>query len=102
MSQNIGTLIAATARTTSDRDRFPVAIVNECKGGLQSFGSLAERDAIFPERREWGMIVVISNISQTTAFCLTYNHVSIDISDNSNWVEVSGFSPLLSIDGGTY
>ena len=102
MAQNIGTLIAATARTTSDQDRFPVAIANECKGGLQSVGSISERDAIFLERREWGMVVIVSNILETKAFCLQYNHVNIDISDNSNWVEIPGFAPLTLIDGGHY
>jgi hypothetical protein len=102
MAQNIGTLIAATARTTSDQDRFPVAIANECKGGSHTVNSVAQRDAIFIERREWGMIAIVSNIAETKAFCLQYNHVNADISNNLNWVEIPGFSPLTLIDGGLY
>ncbi len=98
MAQNIGTLIAATAKTMSDRDRFPVAIANDCRGGLQSVSSLAERDLIFPERREWGMVVVITDGS--ALFCLVYNHINTDISNNLNWMEIPGLSPL--IDGGTF
>jgi hypothetical protein len=100
MAINIGTLLAATARTPSDQDKFPIALANECKGGLHNLNSISERDSIPAERREWGMIVTVSD--QLKTFMLQINYANSDISDNLNWVEIPGFQPITNIDGGIF
>lgn len=51
----IGTLIIAAIRPQSDTDTFPSVHSNEALGGHHTAATLAERDAIPPERRLEGM-----------------------------------------------
>jgi hypothetical protein len=79
MATNIGTLLAATARTPSDQDKFPIALSNECKGGLHNVLSIAARDQIPSERREWGMVVTVAAEFQTTTFMLLMNYADLGL-----------------------
>jgi hypothetical protein len=59
MANNIGTLVPDSVRPISDQDTYPVAFNSELKGGFKIVSTTTERDAIFAERREVGMLVKV-------------------------------------------
>lgn len=59
MANNSGTLTTSTIRPFSDQDTFPIAFNSELKGGYRTVSTIVERDAIFQERREAGMLVKV-------------------------------------------
>ena len=91
MSQNIGTLITSAIRPNDTLDPIASAYANEIKGGLHGYATLAERDNLIVERREWGMLVVVyaDNISNSNnkTYQLKYGYSNADILNNSNWLE---------------
>lgn len=61
MANNIGTLIAAPVRPVAEADTFPTHYGNEGKGGCHNYASVAERDAIPPDRLYDNMIASVGN-----------------------------------------
>lgn len=97
MAQNIGTLVSAAVRPNDSNDPIASAFQSEIKGGLHAYETLAERDAIILERREWGMIVNVYNdpfIDNNAQWELKYNFSAPDLSDNNNWVKIES-APVL-------
>jgi hypothetical protein len=95
MALNTGTLISSAIRPVDSLDTIATAYASEIKGGLHSYATLSERDSIIFERREWGMMVnVYSDVtpSNNKTYQLSYNYVSTNIMDNTNWKEFSGGS----------
>ena len=93
---NIGTLVGAAIRPINYADQIASAYSFEINGGLHSYETIAQRDQIIRERRDWGMLVnVYNNVSDTTknkTYQLKYNAVNTDIMNNNNWVVFSGGS----------
>jgi hypothetical protein len=90
MSQNIGTLITSAIRPNDSLDPIASAWGNEIKGGHHVYSTLAERDAIILNRRDWGMLVTIYNDvtpSNNKTYQLSYNYSNTNISDNGNWIQ---------------
>jgi hypothetical protein len=91
MSQNIGTLVTAAIRPNDSLDLIATAFANEVKGGHHGYATLAERDALITERREWGMFVSVYNDGANNGvYKLEYNYFDTDINNNANWVAFSG------------
>ena len=93
MSQNTGTLISAAIRPNDSLDLISTAYANEIKGGAHGYETLAERDSIIIQRRQWGMLVTVYNDNTNNkTYQLKYNNVDTDLSNNLNWVEYNGVS----------
>jgi hypothetical protein len=88
-----GTIIASSIRPADPLQTIATVFSNEIKGALHSYETIAERDALIVERRDWGMLVVIYNDTtpaNNKTYQLTYGYSSTTITDNSNWKEFSG------------
>lgn len=86
MSQNIGTLVTAAIRPNDNLDLIASAYADEILGGLHSYETLAERDAIITARRNWGMLANVWNDgADTGTYQLVYGNVDTDITNNANW-----------------
>lgn len=102
MAQNTGTLVSAAVRPNDDTDLIASAFANEVKGGNHGYATIAERDAIIEERREWGMLCAVFNDGTATnngTYVLSYNTADTDINNNANWVKTA--IPSGSGNGGT-
>ena len=88
MAKNVGTLISAAIRPNDSNDPIATAYASEIRGGFHTVQSSTERNSIITERREWGMMCYVIDDNKT--YQLTYNYLSTDILDNSNWKEFSG------------
>jgi hypothetical protein len=99
MAQNVGTLVTAAIRPNDDQDLIASAFQNEIKGGHHGYATMAERDSLIVERREWGMFVTVYNdgISNNGIYRLVYNLSSTNLNDNGNWeafyTEEEGLTP---------
>lgn len=92
---NTGVLVTAPIRPNSPNDPIATAYSNEVKGGHHVYATLAERDAIIEQRRDWGMLVTIYNDGSNNAvYQLSYNLVDTDVNNNLNWVVFNGGSGL--------
>jgi hypothetical protein len=90
MAQNIGTLISSAIRPNDSFDPIATAYGNEIKGGLHSYETLGEIEAIITSRREWGMLASVYNEGGNNGtYKLTYGYLNTDITDNANWVKTS-------------
>lgn len=92
MSQNVGTLISSSIRPNNPLDPIASAYSNELLGGHHTYETMAERDAIIIERRQWGMLCTVyndSSPSNNTTYILQYNNVDTDLMNNANWIEYS-------------
>ena len=91
---NIGTLVGAAVRPINFNDQIASAYSFEINGGLHSYETIAQRDLIIQERRDWGMLVnVYNNISDLTkngTYQLKYGAQDTNINNNNNWVIFSG------------
>ena len=54
---NVGTLVSSAIRPNNSADPISSAYSNEILGGHHTYATIAERNAIIIERRQWGMIV---------------------------------------------
>ena len=95
MSQNTGTLITAPIRPNDSFDLIASAFQNEIKGGIHSYADISERDALFVERRQSGMIVYIENSDE-------YYKLESGLT-NSDWtlINLEGSGDFLATSGGT-
>lgn len=103
MAKNTGTLITSAIRPNDSDDRIASAFAKEIKGGLHSYATLADRDAIIVERREWGMLANVYNDSTAAnngTWQLIYNRTNTTITDNTNWGKFSGSSTSTGGGGG--
>jgi len=92
-TQNIGTLVGAAIRPLNDTMPIASAFAFEINGGHHQVATLAERDAIMVQRRQWGMLCTVyndSSASNNATYQLKYGHFSAVSSDNQNWVVFSG------------
>jgi len=90
MAQNIGTLISAAISPNDEFDPIATAYGNEIKGGLHSYETLGEIQAIITSRREWGMLASVYNDGDNNGtYKLKYGYFNTDITDNANWVKTS-------------
>ena len=91
---NIGTLVGAAIRPINFADQIASAYSFEINGGLHSYETIAQRDLIIQERRDWGMLVnVYNNISDLTkngTYQLKYGAQDTNIMNNNNWLIFSG------------
>ena len=88
-----GTIIASSIRPADPLQTIATVFSNEIKGALHSYETIAERDSLIIERRDWGMLVVIYNDStpaNNKTYQLTYGYSSTTLTDNLNWKEFSG------------
>ena len=88
-----GTIIASSIRPADPLQTIATVFSNEIKGALHSYETIAERDALIVERRDWGMLVVIYNDptpANNNTYQLTYGYSSTTLTDNHNWKEFSG------------
>lgn len=89
--KNIGTLVTAAIRPNNSDDKIASAYAIEIKGGLHSYATKIERDAIIVERRAWGMLANVYNDGVNNAtWQLKYGYFNTTISDNRNWVKFTG------------
>ena len=51
MAKRVGTIIGAEVTAATDQESFAYTDANFCRGGYHAYATLAERDAITPERR---------------------------------------------------
>lgn len=94
-TQNVGTLIGAAVRPIDDAMPIASAFSFEINGGHHQVATLAARDAIIVQRRQWGMLCTVYNDSTVTnnaTYQLKYGYNSTNTMDNSNWVVFSGGS----------
>lgn len=101
MSNLAGHNVAAPIRPYKEEDMYPVAFASEIKGGYHSVDTIAQRNAISPDRREKGMVCYVAidgaNGSNGTEYQL------IDGIDNSNWqVKNSGVNGSFTSQDGSY
>ena len=97
MAQNIGTLVTSAIRPNDSGDPIASAYAVEVKGGHHTYATLAERNSIILERREWGMLCTVYNDnvspSNNKTYQLKYNAANTNISNlalnNLNWVDSS-------------
>jgi len=52
MAKRVGTIIGAEVTAATDQETFAYTDANFCRGGYHAYATLAERDAISPERRQ--------------------------------------------------
>ena len=98
MAQNIGTLITSAIRPNDSLDPIASAYAVEVKGGHHTYATLAERDAIILERREWGMLCTIYNDGNGGYIDINGNTVDengniiINIYDDGNggYIDING------------
>ncbi len=94
-TQNVGTLIGAAVRPIDDAMPIASAFSFEINGGHHQVATLAARDSIIVQRRQWGMLCTVYNDSTVTnnaTYQLKYGYNSTNTMDNSNWVVFSGGS----------
>jgi hypothetical protein len=84
MANNTGTLISAPIRPNNSQDPIASAYAVEIKGGLHTAATIADRNNIIVQRREWGMMCYV--IANDTLYQLKYNYVDNVITNNANWV----------------
>ena len=82
--KNEGILLVGPIRPQYTTDIFSVAYANEIRGGFHSVTSSTDRNLIFPDRRQWGMLCYVSDEDKT--YQLKLNYFNSNLSDNSNWV----------------
>ena len=82
----LGTLISSPIRPLSTSMTIPVAYADEIKGGFHSVDDVSDRDLIYSNRREFGMLVYVRN---TTEFYQLQQVSSSNEGDNLNWVLVN-------------
>ena len=91
MAKNTGTLVTSAIRPNGTELPIASAFAVEIKGGLHSYVTLAARNSIIYERREWGMLVnVYNDTTNNGTYQLVYAKVDTDIMNNSNWARFSG------------
>lgn len=93
----IGTIVASPIRPADPLQKIATVFSNEIKGALHTYQSIAERDSLIEERREWGMLAYVidsgspgPNGNYDKTYQLVYDHVSTNIMDPGNWVQFSG------------
>lgn len=92
-TQNIGTLVGAAVRPINDTMPIASAFAFEINGGHHQVATLAARNAIIVQRRQWGMLCSVYNdptIANNATYQLKYGHSDFDTSNNANWVLFSG------------
>ena len=96
MAQNKGTLVIDTIRPNDTQDPIATAYASEIKGGHHSYGTLAERNSIINARREWGMLVSVTNDGAANGtYQLVYGLADNNLTNNNNWQQFK--SSLLSV-----
>jgi len=83
MANLTGTIIAAEVTPATDQETFAVAFANFLRGGYHTYATLAQRDAITPERRSLYAPVYVHETRKTYRLIggLTNTHwVADDIS----------------------
>jgi len=96
MAQNTGTLVTAAIRPNDSLDLIASAFANEVKGGNHGYATLAERDSIIEQRREWGMFcTVYDDGANNGTYILTKDESSGTITDNGNWIVFVGNDGVL-------
>lgn len=88
------TVIAPVA-PSSNTDTYPVTLPIYGKGGLRTVANITERNAIFEERREKGMLVYVESESRyyTLAGGITNNdwqRVTLVNTDSNGNIHISG------------
>ena len=83
--KNEGILVVAPIRPQFDTDVYSVAYSNEIRGGFHSVTSSTDRDGIYPDRRQWGMLCHV--IDENRTYQLKLNYFDSDLNENSNWVQ---------------
>jgi hypothetical protein len=86
---NVGTLVSSAIRPNNSADPISSAYSNEILGGHHTYATLAERNSIIIERRQWGMIVSVyadPNPINNKTYQLKYIIGGL-LSDNANWVD---------------
>ena len=94
-TQNVGTLIGAAIRPIDDAMPIASAFAFEINGGHHQVATLAARNLIIVQRRQWGMLCTVYNdpvASNNATYQLKYGYNSTNTTDNSNWVVFSGGS----------
>jgi hypothetical protein len=101
-----GTLIANPVRPNDLLDAMATAFANEVKGGNHGYATIAERDAIIEERREWGMLCAVydnagggASDAANGTYVLSLGVADMDINNDANWVKTA--IPSGSGAGGT-
>jgi hypothetical protein len=85
MAMNEGILVVAPIRPQYDTDVYSVAYSNEIRGGFHSVTSSTDRDGIYPDRRQWGMLCHV--IDENKTYQLKLNYFDSDLNQNANWVQ---------------
>ena len=94
-TQNVGTLIGAAVRPIDDAMPIASAFSFEINGGHHQVATLAARNLIIVQRRQWGMLCTVYNdpvAANNATYQLKYGYNSTNTTDNSNWVVFSGGS----------
>ena len=92
-TQNIGTLVGAAIRPIDDTTQIASAFAFEINGGHHQVATLAARNLIMVQRRQWGMLCTVYNdptVANNATYQLKYGHFSTNTEDNQNWVVFSG------------
>lgn len=86
---NVGTLVSSAIRPNNSADPISSAYSNEILGGHHTYATLAERNSIIIERRQWGMIVsVYADPNPINNKTYQLKHIIGGLlSDNANWVD---------------
>ena len=93
MATRIGTLTLSPMRIQDDTIPLPVAYSDEIEGGLHSGETIADRNSLKSFYRKWGMRYSVYNDGANTGmYELTYGREDTDLSNNNNWVNVTGLN----------
>lgn len=84
----MGTIVASPIRPADPLQNIATVFSNEIKGALHTYQSIAERNLVIEERRDWGMLAYVIDTNKT--YQLVYGYSSTSITDNNNWTEFNG------------
>jgi hypothetical protein len=65
MADRTGFIVPFTVVTSSTVDQYPVALANDIKGGLHSADTPSDRDMIFADRKQDGMLCYVRSEKKT-------------------------------------
>jgi len=78
--------LTSSIGTTGESDTFATHLAELGRGGIRTVQTIADRDAITEDRREFGMLVVVEENATTYQLQNTaLGGINDDIEDNTNW-----------------
>lgn len=85
-----GTIVVSPIRPFGPSSGIATVFSNEIKGAHHTYETIAERDAVDLNRRDWGMLSTVYNdptLTNNKTYILKYGFVDTNLANNDNWIE---------------